>query len=88
MGRWFPVTLADFDTIVSRLDKQGSIEENVIFVDRNFSFSIDDMLAAQNSYGATVLLMVFSKTIRIWLLTWASPDSVEVMISTSLIGNT
>ena len=51
-GGGYPTTLADFDTIVSRLDKQGSIEENVIFVDRSFSFSIDDMLAAQNSYGA------------------------------------
>ena len=51
-GGGYPTTLADFDTIVSRLDKQGSIEENVIFVDRAFSFSIDDMLAAQNSYGA------------------------------------
>tara|TARA_R100001591_G_scaffold112932_3_gene125690 strand:+ start:112 stop:1533 length:1422 start_codon:yes stop_codon:yes gene_type:complete len=47
-----PSTLADFDSIISRLDKQGSIEENVIFVDRDFSFDIDDMLAAQNSYGA------------------------------------
>jgi hypothetical protein len=47
-----PAALADFDSIISRLDKQGSIEENVIFVDRNFSFAIDDMLAAQNSYGA------------------------------------
>ena len=47
-----PTTLADFDTIISRLDKQGSIEENVIFVNRDFSFDIDDMLAAQNSYGA------------------------------------
>jgi hypothetical protein len=47
-----PTTLADFDSIVSRLDKQGSIEENVIFVNRAFSFDIDDMLAAQNSYGA------------------------------------
>jgi len=51
-GGGYPTTLADFDTIVSRLDKQGSIEENVIFVDRSFSFSIDDMLATQNSYGA------------------------------------
>ena len=33
-GGGYPTTLADFDTIVSRLDKQGSIEENVIFVDR------------------------------------------------------
>ena len=48
----YPTTLAAFDTIIKRLDKQGAIQENVIFVDRNFSFAIDDMLAAQNSYGA------------------------------------
>jgi len=47
-----PVALADFDSIISRLDKQGSIEENVIFLNRQFGFDIDDMLAAQNSYGA------------------------------------
>jgi hypothetical protein len=47
-----PAALADFDAIISRLDKQGSIEENVIFVDRDFGFDIDDMLATQNSYGA------------------------------------
>jgi hypothetical protein len=47
-----PTTLADFDSIISRLDKQGSIEENVLFVNRAFSFDIDDMLAAQNSYGS------------------------------------
>tara|TARA_R110000765_G_scaffold62806_4_gene122075 strand:+ start:31170 stop:32636 length:1467 start_codon:yes stop_codon:yes gene_type:complete len=47
-----PTTLADFDTVISRLDKQGSIEENVLFVNRDFGFDIDDMLAAQNSYGA------------------------------------
>ena len=48
-----PTTLSDFDSIISRLDKQGSIEENVIFLNRAFSFDIDDMLAAQNSYGAS-----------------------------------
>jgi len=47
-----PAALADFDAIISRLDKQGAIEENVIFVNRDFGFAIDDMLAAQNSYGA------------------------------------
>tara|TARA_B110000858_G_scaffold129025_1_gene146724 strand:- start:9896 stop:11323 length:1428 start_codon:yes stop_codon:yes gene_type:complete len=47
-----PVALEDFDAIIQRLDKQGSIEENVIFVNREFSFDIDDMLAAQNSYGS------------------------------------
>jgi len=47
-----PVALAGFDSVIQRLDKQGSIEENVLFVNRDFSFDIDDMLAAQNSYGA------------------------------------
>jgi hypothetical protein len=46
-----PTQLGEFDTIIQRLDKQGSIEENVIFVNRDFSFAIDDMLATQNSYG-------------------------------------
>ena len=47
-----PTALADFDAIIQRLDKQGSIEENVIFLNRQFGFDMDDMLAAQNSYGA------------------------------------
>tara|TARA_R110000868_G_scaffold47907_2_gene156414 strand:+ start:7199 stop:8611 length:1413 start_codon:yes stop_codon:yes gene_type:complete len=47
-----PSTLGEFDSIIERLDKQGSIQENVIFLDRQFGFDIDDMLAAQNSYGA------------------------------------
>ncbi len=47
-----PTTLVDFDSIISRLDKQGSIEENVLFLNRDFSFDVDDMLASQNSYGA------------------------------------
>ena len=44
-------SLEDFDNVVKRLDKEGAIEENVLFIDRQLSFSIDDMLAAQNSYG-------------------------------------
>ena len=47
-----PNTLSEFDAIVKRLDKQGAIEENVFFNNREFGFDIDDMLAAQNSYGA------------------------------------
>ena len=47
-----PQNLAAFDSIIQRLDKQGSIEENVIFCNRQFSFDIDDMLSKQNSYGA------------------------------------
>ena len=44
--------LADFDEILKKLDKQGAIEENVLFVNRQVSLDIDDMLARQNSYGA------------------------------------
>ena len=51
-GGGFPTTLSEWDSVVSRLDKQGAIEENVLFVDRDFGFGIDDMLAEQNSYGA------------------------------------
>ncbi len=41
-----------FDQILQELDKQGAIEENMMFLDRATSLGIDDMLAAQNSYGA------------------------------------
>ena len=44
--------LGDFDKILQNLDKQGAIEENMLFLDRETSLDFDDMLAAQNSYGA------------------------------------
>jgi hypothetical protein len=44
--------LGQFDDILGELDKQGAIEENMLFLDRATSLSIDNMLAAQNSYGA------------------------------------
>jgi len=43
--------LADFDLILQELDKQGAIEENMMFLDRGTSLAIDNMLASQNSYG-------------------------------------
>ena len=43
--------LGEFDDILAELDKQGSIEENMLFLDRATSLAIDNMLAAQNSYG-------------------------------------
>ena len=46
-------SLAEWDAVVARLDKQGSIEENVLFVDRTFSFEIDNMLASQNNFGSS-----------------------------------
>jgi len=44
--------LEDFDAILQELDKQGAIEENMLFLDRATSLGIDNMLAQQNSYGA------------------------------------
>ena len=44
--------LAEFDAILAEFDKQGAIEENMLFVNRATSLAIDDMLASMNSYGA------------------------------------
>ena len=44
--------LGTFDNILKRFDSQGAIEENMMFLNRDNSLSIDDMLAGQNSYGA------------------------------------
>ena len=44
--------LAEFDAILAELDKNGGIEENMLFVNRSTSLAIDDMLASMNSYGA------------------------------------
>ena len=44
--------LTDFDNVLIQLDKQGSIEENMIFVNRGLALEIDDILSQQNSYGA------------------------------------
>jgi len=41
-----------FDLILKELDKQGSIEENMLFLGRTASLGIDSALAEQNSYGA------------------------------------
>ena len=45
--------LDDIDAIVARLDKQGAIEENALFVNRGLSFQIDTVLAAQNNFGSS-----------------------------------
>jgi len=44
--------LAEFDAILAEFDKQGAIEENMMFVNRSTSLAIDDMLASMNSHGA------------------------------------
>jgi hypothetical protein len=43
--------LAEFDTILKELDKQGAIEENMLFLNRTTSLAVDNMLARANSYG-------------------------------------
>ena len=43
--------IVEFDNILKELDKQGSIEENMIFANRDIALAIDKMLANQNSYG-------------------------------------
>ena len=44
--------LAEFDAILAEFDKNGAIEENMLFVNRATSLAMDDMLASMNSYGA------------------------------------
>jgi len=44
--------LGSFDNILKKFDAQGAIEENMIYSNRTVSLAIDDMLAAQNSYGS------------------------------------
>lgn len=43
----------DIDNIVKLLDKEGAIQENVIFVNRTKSFEIDAVLAGLNNFGSS-----------------------------------
>ena len=43
----------DLEAIAKVLDKEGAIQENVLFVNRDTSFKIDRVLAAQNNSGAS-----------------------------------
>ena len=45
------IDLQEFDAILAEFDKQGAIEEYMMFVNRSTSLAIDDMLASLNSYG-------------------------------------
>ena len=46
--------LAEFDRILNEFDKQGSIEENMMFLGRDSSIAVDDMLATMTGGGANV----------------------------------
>ena len=43
----------DIKDLITKLDAQGAIEENMFFLNRERNLAIDDYLAAQNSYGAS-----------------------------------
>ncbi len=43
--------LQEFDDILAEFDRQGAIEENMMFVNRATALAMDDMLASMNSYG-------------------------------------
>ena len=43
--------LAEFDAILAEFDKQGAIEENMLFLNRSTSLAMDDMLASMNKTG-------------------------------------
>jgi hypothetical protein len=45
--------MTDIDNIVKRLDSQGAIEENVLFLNREASLAIDDTLASFNGLGSS-----------------------------------
>ena len=46
--------MGDFDEILKNLDKQGAIEENMLFLSRATALDFDDMVAAMNgSYAST-----------------------------------
>ena len=42
-------SLADFDLVLKNLDKQGAIEENMLYVNRDLALTFDDMMAGLNS---------------------------------------
>ena len=43
--------LGDFDEILKNLDKQGAIEENMLFLNRSTGLAFDDMLAGLNPHS-------------------------------------
>ena len=45
-----PDKLAEFDLLLKELDKQGAIEENMLFLNRDSNLYIDDLLAGLNPH--------------------------------------
>jgi hypothetical protein len=59
----FAGSLTDFDNILKGLDKEGSIEENMLFLNRTTALAFDDMLGAINgNYQNGVNFGVFNNS--------------------------
>ena len=55
--------LAEFDAILAEFDKQGAIEENMMFLNRDTALAVDDMLAGINGgYSGGASYGVFSNS--------------------------
>ena len=53
--------LSDFDKVLKNLDKQGAIEENMLYVNRALALDIDDLVAEVNAnYGGGASFGVFN----------------------------
>ena len=55
-------TLTDYDEMIAELDANGSIEENMMFMDRTTSLQLDDILAALAGPGANASYGVFDNS--------------------------
>ena len=56
-------TIADFDLMLKELDKQGAIEENMMFLNRSASLNLDDALGAINGgYNGSTSFGVFENS--------------------------
>ena len=50
-GSGIGILSSTFDNILMQLDRQGAIEENMLYTNRTLALAFDNFLAAQNSYG-------------------------------------
>ena len=55
-------TLTDYDQMIAELDANGSIEENMMFMDRTTSLQLDDILAGLAGPGANASYGVFDNS--------------------------
>ncbi len=82
------LSLAEFDTILKEFDKQGAIEEYMMFLNRVEALGVDDMLAGLGNNASGSAYGVFDNDADM-ALNLASTVSAEVlMTSTRPTGNT